>query len=304
MMKRLVSFLVVTVLCFAALFVQGASVLAVSSEATFFLSCTEGKVGDTVTVTVNITGDSGFTNATVYLHYNAEIVKFQKEGTGELVSANNGMFMVKDEPSLGYVKGGYIGLYPAVDAGTLFTYQFKVLKDKAAGFSLTFDECQGEDENGNMFDINYSTTTCVLNEEAGGAVDTTSSGKPNNSTKATTTPKNTTTKTGAQSQNGTSTATEPTTVTYPTDAHGITLAPHVVTEADGNAATNPDGEVVTMTTTTTTSVLSDATGEPTEVPSEATSNTVMPIVIGGVLLLVAGGVTAVMLIARKKKANH
>ncbi len=303
MMKCLSVLLAVVTLC-ASLLVMPAS--ATASQTTFSLSCTEGNVGDTVTVSVDISDDSGFTNATVYLHYNAEAVEFVKEGVGAVASDNNGMFMVNNLPAEGYVKGGYIALYPAMDAGTLFTYKFKVKAYKAAGFSLSFDECQGEDENGNIFDLNYTATTCVLNKDAGGADSTT---KPNNTTKAPTSSKPTTTKAGGGQAQTTTTATPAaptTTVTYPTDTNGITLAPWVVTETDGSAATEAGGEVITMATTTVATDVdaADATTTSTDVaPIVEKSNTVVYIVVAA-LLLVAGGVTAVMFVLRKKKNSN
>lgn len=308
MMKRLASLLITITLC-VALFAQGIPASAASGEATFFLSCTEGNVGDTVTVSVMITGDSGFTNATVYLHYNTAAVEFVKEGVGEVASSCNAMFIANNMPEQGYVKGGYIALYPAIDAGTLLTYKFKVIAYKAAGFSLSFDECQGEDDNGNAFDINYSTTTCVLNEAAGGNESTTAPTKVNNNTtKATTVAtKATTTKAGNQPQGSTAASAPTTTATYPTDAHGITLSPEVVTQADGNAVTEAGGAVVTIATTTSTAVstTTGSTDEQTSDPAvEQTNGWLVPVIVIGVLVLAAGGVTAVMLVMRKKKTEE
>ncbi len=297
-LKRLLSLCVATILV-VMMCLQGALVYAIADKVTFSLACTDGGVGDTFTVTVSVTPDSCFTNATVYLHYNTSAVEFVKEKTGEVASSGT-MFYASNKPDNGYVQGAFISAYPIEEGGELFVFTFKAIADKAAGFSLSFDECNGEDANGNLIDLNYSTTTCVFNEKAGG--DVTPTTVPKTTTKPTSSA-NTTTKAPV---NGTTTtvAAPTTTVTYPTDTNGITLAPNVVTEPNGNAATQPNGEVVTIQTTqTTTSVFADLT-QTTTVPTEQDeSGSFMWLIVLGVVVLAAGGVTVGMLLMRKKKQS-
>ncbi len=317
MLKRMISMalcavLLITLACGAV------SVEARADRVVFSLATTNGGVGDTITVTVSLSGDSYFTNTTMSLYYDPSVVQFSEERTGA-ISPGSAMFMVLDYPNDGFVKGAYVAAKPIKKAGALLEFDFVIVKETEMVFSLGFEECVGE-ENGEMFDVNYQAGTCVLNKGKGQPATTakplsttrvtavpTTANKPANTTKA---PVNTTV----------ATTTVP--VTYPTDAHGITLAPHVVTEADGNAATKNNGEVVTMATTTTTTpavptdegdpnttkagTLETGTGFPDWYDSaeDPEDNTwVIPVIVILIAVAIASGCAALVMIRKKKAAK-
>jgi len=321
MVKRVWSILLSVVLLLSAMGVM--TVGAKADKVDFSLATTNGGIGDTVTVTVSLSAESYFTNTTLSLFYDPSVVQFSEERTGK-ISPSSAMFMILDYPTDGFVKGAYVAAKPIKKAGVLLEFDFVIVKEQETIFSLGFEECVGEDENGVMFDVNYNAGSCVLNKGKGQAATT---AKPPVTTKVTVAPTSAnTTGPKATTTNKVPVTTQTTVpVTYPTDAHGITLAPHVVTESDGNAATRADGEVVTMVTTTTTAVQSDAPGGdpgsdiglPTEPDAETAlsgsdaydeseapegNKALVPIIVVLIAVAIATG-AAVFVMLRKKKAT-
>ncbi len=318
MIKRMVS----CALCVVCLVTLLGGVMAVSARASkvdFSLATTNGGIGDTVTVSVSLSADSYFTNTTMAIYYDPSVVQFSEERTGA-ISPASAMFMVLDYPSDGFVKGAYVSAHPIKKSGVLVEYDFVIVQETEMVFSIGFEECVGEDENGQMFDVDYNAGSCVLNRGKGKPA-TTAAPKPTTRVTEAPTPKTTrTTTTAASNANGGTTVTtntpvvtEPTApVTYPTDQNGITLAPHVVTEPNGNAATRDNGEVVTVATTAPTlpstedsAALPGDMTDPTDEqePSAPTekNNWLVPVIVVAVAVAIASGLAVVVM--RKKKAS-
>lgn len=238
---------------------------------TFTLSVSEGSVGDTVTVSVSVPEQSRLTNTMMYLHYNPDAVSYVADsiGAGSASPKSGTMFDAMDHKDKYYVKAAYITGNVVVKGGVLLTFDFEVLSAIPAAFSLSFDECQGEAEDGTMFDMKNASVGCVLNNDGnvsaptGEAVYTTTTVTPPTVTTVTdpmpsdapsTQPAVTTTMpTMIVTDEGNNKITIP--VVSETDAAGnVTTKPVVVvTNAQGTTVTvpvviitNPDGTVETL----------------------------------------------------------
>ncbi len=123
----------------------------------FSLVANDAAAGESVVVMVNISENSYFTNATMYLHYDPAVVSYVPDSAmGGAISPSTSMVMANDFPEKGYVKIAYVTIAGIQDGGELLTAEFTALSDEPAAFSLSFDECMGVDENGNEFSVNYS----------------------------------------------------------------------------------------------------------------------------------------------------
>lgn len=286
MTKRMISVLLAGMLLL--LLISGATVSARAQTTDFTLSVTEGKVGDTVTVSIHLSEQSYFTNSTFYLHYDPAVVAyvFESEDVGA-ISPKNTMFAVKDHANKGYIKGVYVTVNGISAGGVLMTIDFTVLSDEPAVFSLTFDECCGADENGAEFDVSYQTIGCVLNNRT----------TPDTSVTAPTIAAPTT------APNGDSHTTAPDgtiTTTLPADISGGSVPP-----ADATTTPNQNNEQGGSTTaqdetsTTTTRMLTPIDEDETDDPDPA-SDVGAIVAIVAVVILLAGGVTTIAVIAAKK----
>lgn len=276
----------------------GAAVSARAETVTFSLSVTEGQKGDTVTVSIDLSEQSYFTNATFYLHYDPAVVAYvwESEATGDASPRMNTMFAAVDHTDKSYVKGVYVTVNGIDEGGTLLTIDFDVLSDKPAVFSLTFDECCGADESNIEFDVNYKTVGCVLNNNtdpdtsvvAPTVVATTTASKTDSGNAATTAPADppvTTTPYGSDGPSGGDDG----------PAADATTVPQGESGDSADATTMPvQGGVDTTTTTLLGSLIDIEKQEP--VPS----NIGTIIVIAVACLVLAGGVTALAIIAAKK----
>lgn len=161
-MRRWISVLLCMVLLMTSL---GVMATARAETVEFGLSVTEGKKGDTVTLTIDITADSYFSNATMYVHYDPAVVEYVEDSAmgGEATPAMNTMYMGRNHEDQKYVKLVYATVSGIQKSGALLTMEFTVLKNDPAVFSLSFDECCGSDENMGDFDVEYVTFGCVLN---------------------------------------------------------------------------------------------------------------------------------------------
>lgn len=235
MHKRVLT-LFLGVIMLTAMLTQGLTVSARAAQVDFTLSATNGKVGDTITVSLDLSADSYFTNATFYLGYDTLAVEFVEEGVGSISPSMNTMFMAQDYSDRSYVKGVYVTVNGITKGGTLLTFDFKVIKNTPAVFSLSFDECIGVDENDHEFDLKYQIKGCVANND--GSVTLPSS---NSSALTTTKAGGTTTKTGNK------TATTKKANDQSTDSSNDTAQ---TTTGNGNATTavtNEAGNIITTT---------------------------------------------------------
>ena len=205
----------------------------------FTLSVTEGGAGDTVKVSISIPENSRFTNAMMYLHYNPEAVSYVEESieAGPASPKSGTMFEALAHTDKYFVKCAYITGGVVTKGGVLLTFDFNVLAAIPAAFSLSFDECQGEAEDGTMFEVKYTVVGCVLNNDGSLSNPT---GEPVYTT-APVTPAQTTTATASPAQ---TTTTMSTMVVTDEGNNAVTIPVVTSTDADGNVATIP---VVTVT---------------------------------------------------------
>ena len=264
----------------------------------YSLSVTDGGVGDTVTVSLSITENSRFTNALIYIHYDSSAVTYVADslGTGSASPKTGTMVDALDYPANNYVKSVYVTAGIVTKQGVLMTFDFDVISDKPAAFSISFEECQGEAEDGTMFDVKYAISGCVLNND--GSVSTPSAGPVVGQV--------TTTSTSQEATTAGTMVTMPTMVvvdqdnnlvdvpvtsttddkgnvqTYPvtvvTNAQGttVTLPVHIVTDSQGAVqtmipvaeSTNAQGENVTIPVM----VVTDNNGEVQTVPVATETN--------------------------------
>ncbi len=280
----------------------------------FTLSVTEGGVGDTVKVSISIPENSRFTNAMMYLHYNPEAVSYVEESieAGAASPKSGTMFEALAHTDKYFVKCAYITGGVVTKGGVLLNFDFEVLSAIPAAFSLSFDECQGEAEDGTMYDVKYEVVGCVLNNDGsvsnptGEPVYNTTALTPAQTTTATASPVDTTTTTMptmvvTDAQGATVTVpvvvvtdTQGSVATIPvaegTDAYGnnVTIPVAIVTDAQGNVqtvpvatATDAQGNIVTVPVTTSAT-------EPTE---PATDNSGLTV---GIVIVAIGAVVAVI----------
>ncbi len=201
---------------------------------TFTLSVTEGGVGDTVTVSLSLPENSRFTNAMIYLHYNPDAVSYVAEsiGSGPASPKSGTMFEAHDHKDKYFVKCAYITGGVVTKGGVLLTFDFEVLSDVPAAFSLSFDECQAEAEDGTMYEVKHQVVGCVLNND-GSVSDPT--GEPVYTT-TTLTPAQTTTATMDVSA---TTTTMPTMIVTDEGNNQITIPVVTSVDANGNVVTTP-----------------------------------------------------------------
>lgn len=304
MIKRLTAIL----LCVLMLLSAGSlTALARAETVEFGLSVTEGKTGDTVTLSIGLSEQSYFTNATLYVHYDPAVVSYvaDSEATGAASPKMNTMFAVVDHPDKEYVKGVYVTVNGITKSGVLMMLDFEVKSDDPAVFSLSFEECCGSDENIGDFDVEYVTFGCVLNNST----------VPDTSVTA---PVITPTTPSGGSEAGITTQYPIETLTTTTKAPGDDTDPEQgdsgeeTDEPAGDVTTAPNAENVNDTVTTVPSntdkdtVPTTTAGKSTDVLSEepAPSNVGTIVAIVVLVLALAGGITAFAVIAaRKAKEN-
>lgn len=262
--KWLCAILCVMMLASAVLTVSAAP----EDTTAFTLSVTEGAVGDTVTVSLSISENSRFANAMLYLHYDPDAVSYVEDSleAGSASPKSGTMFDVKDHKDKSFLKCAYITGGVVTKGGVLLSFDFEVLSDAPAMFSLSFDECQGETEDGTIFDVRYEITGCVLNNDGsvqvptGGPVVTTT-------TVTTTTALNETTTTANAAV--TTTTTLPTMVVTDEGNNKITIPVVTTTDASGNSATVPVAVVTDAKGTTVTVpvvIVTDTAGSVATIP--------------------------------------
>ncbi len=211
---------------------------APAESVTYTLTANDAEVGETVTVAVSISENSYFTNATIYLHYNADAMEYVSDELGAS-APKSAMYMSNNFADKGYVKMAYVAINGLKKGGELFVFTFKALSKDAAEFSMSFDECIGADDDNNEFDVNYTVVPCVVN----------SNGQ--------TVPTNTTTT--ASQTNATTAATHVTTSKTDDSAS----EEETTTVQSGETTTNADGTALTTkptagkSTTTTRKAVSD-----------------------------------------------
>ncbi len=251
MFKKMTAML--SVLLCVTMLMSAAVVSARIETVNFALSCTDGEVGETVTISLSIPADSYFTNATMHLHYDSTALSFIEEGVGS-ASARGAMFMVNDKPAENTLSAAYVTINGIKKGGVLLTFDFEVLKKTPVPVTLTFNECVGVDANDVEFDVKYTTEGCVVNND--GSLTAPPVSEP---TSAVTDVAPTNAPTTAPTAGGTTAAkpTVPGTTASPdetepgntTDAPQTedkpVLVPSTVTDAKGEAVTDAEGVVVT-----------------------------------------------------------
>ena len=268
MFKKMTAML--SVLLCVTMLMSAAVVSARIETVNFALSCTDGEVGETVTISLSIPADSYFTNATMHLHYDSTALSFIEEGVGS-ASARGAMFMVNDKPAENTLSAAYVTINGIKKGGVLLTFDFEVLKKTPVPVTLTFNECVGVDANDVEFDVKYTTEGCVVNndgsltappvsEPTSAVTDVAPTNAPTTAPTAggttaakPTVPGSTTAPDQTESGNTTDAPqTEPTAevdTDLPTDDPQIedkpVLVPSTVTDAKGEAVTDAEGVVVT-----------------------------------------------------------
>ncbi len=260
------------ILCVVMLASAVLSASAAPEDTTAFtLSVTEGTVGDTVTVSLSISENSRFANAMLYLHYDPDAVSYVEDSleAGSASPKSGTMFDAKDHKDESFVKCAYITGGVVTKGGVLLSFDFEVLSDAPAVFSLSFDECQGEAEDGTIFDVRYEITGCVLNNNGSAQVPT--GGPVVTTTTVTTTAVSETTvgDTGSTTTVGTTKSTMPTMVVTDEGNNKITIPVVTTTDANGNSATVPvvvvtDAQGATVTVPVV--VVTDTAGSVATIP--------------------------------------
>ncbi len=247
------------------------SVFAAPAESvTYTLTANDAKVGETVTVAVSISENSYFTNATIYLHYNADAMKYVSDELGAS-APKSAMYMSNNFADQGFVKMAYVAINGLTKGGELFVFTFEALSEEAAEFSMSFDECIGADDDNVEFDVNYTVVPCTVNSKGQTVpTKTTTTASQTNSTTATT---NVTTSKVDDS------ASDETTTTVQSG--------ETTTNADGTASTTKS--TVGKTTTTTKKTVSD--GKVEDHPKTGESS------LAVVMVMVAVAATAVVGVA-------
>jgi len=312
MLKRLASVLLCVTMLFAMSAVCANVSAARADSATFTISSTNAEVGEKVYVSVTLSADSYFTNATLYLHYNTTALKYVEDSFAPgYISPSSAMAMAADHADKGFVKAAYVSPRSIKKGGELLLFEFTVIKKIPAEFSLSFDECVGVDENNKDFDVKYSVVGSTTNADSAVVVPTTPTTKnpnvtttsPNISlpTNGETVPSDTTTTvsgdTTPSSSNGGQTAV---TTTTPISGEVITTVP------TGATTTARPTQVVIVTDaageTVGTSIVykDDAKGE-TEPVDDSSDSAMLWIVIAVGVVLVAVAIVAVVLFVLKKK---
>lgn len=305
MMKRLASLL----LCAAVLLVLSGACFVVSAApaetATFTVTSTNAEVGQKIYVSVTLSADSYFTNATMYLHYDKTAVKYVEDSfTTGYVTPNTAMAMAADHPDKGYVKAAYVSPKSIKKGGEMVLYEFTVLKKIPVTFSLSFDECVGVDENNKDFDVKYVVVNATSNADA--AV------TPIPTTTSVTTPTSVSTPSNdtAPSDNTTKTTvsggeTDATSLTAPRENVTTPSVQGSVTQVTTANITNRSTQIVTVTnavgeTVGTSVIYHDDQSEQTDTSSAPISDTVLiwVLVIVGVALVI---ITVIALVLYKKK---
>jgi len=153
--------LVLSVMLMLSMTVVGASAAGGDGQIVFTLSANDAAVGETVTLSVSVPENSYFTNAVMYLHYDADKLAYVEgsETTGE-AAPTGAWFMVADYPEEGFIKGAYVTVSGARKGGSLVEVSFTVLKEGITAFTLAFDECVGVDPDGEKFDVLYFIDPC------------------------------------------------------------------------------------------------------------------------------------------------
>ncbi len=300
-MKRWLSVLYSLILC--AVLCAASVCVSAASPVTFSLTTDKAtaNVGDTVTVSVNITENSYLANGTFYLHFNNAAVSYvaDSENAGP-AAGNSTMFAANGFHDEGYVKIAFVTGSSIKKSGALMTFDFRVLKKAAAAFSLTSDECVGCGADEIDFDIEYTSKGCVLNDDGSvttpivtpdvPVVVTTTSKKPATTTASKNTPA-TTTASMASATASQNVPTDRTTVT--TAIVGDTTA----ATADSSVTTASVQEEIEKTTTTASRFLT----EPEDPVDKEPNGLAVAIVIVVIAVVVAGGLTVAALVARKKR---
>jgi len=307
MFKKMTAML--SVLLCVTMLMSAAVVSARIETVNFALSCTDGEVGETVTISLSIPADSYFTNATMHLHYDSSALSFIEEGVGS-ASARGAMFMVNDKPAENTLSAAYVTINGIKKGGVLLTFDFEVLKKTPVPVTLTFNECVGVDANDVEFDVKYTTEGCVVNndgsltappvsEPTSAVTDVAPTNAPTTAPTAAkpTVPGSTTAPDETEPGNTTDAPqTEPTAevdTDLPTDDPQIedkpVLVPSTVTDAKGEAVTDTEGVVVT------TLVPSQ---EETEEPTDMTWLIVLAVCV------VAAMIAAAAVVFIKKKQSN
>ncbi len=161
-MKRFVCLALCMVMLFA-LSAQSLMVSAAEGDAmTFTLTADDVNVGETLKVSVSISADSYFTNATIFMHYNPAVVEYVTDYIGE-ASPKSAMYMSNNFIDEGYVKAAYVTTRGITAEGEFLVFEFKLLTEQEATFDMSFIECVGVDDNNREFDINYTVVPCTIN---------------------------------------------------------------------------------------------------------------------------------------------
>ncbi|MGN0171217.1 MAG: cohesin domain-containing protein [Acutalibacteraceae bacterium] len=275
-----------------------------TNPVTFSLTTTNGEVGDTITVSLNISPESYFTNATFYLYYDNDAVEYVSDDLGS-ASPRGAMYMSNNFVDRGFLKAVYVTVSGIKNGGQLVEFTFKVLKKTAAAFSLKMDECNGvEADDTTEFDLVYILEGCIANDDGSLERPSTVTSPATVTPPATTAPLHPSATTAAPSQGNATTPTNSNSEgTQAAPATSIVTVPVTVTEANGAPVTNAQGIVQTTfitssITVTTSQNQSTATGN---IQTQGTNRNIILWVCLALLVVAVAVAILLLLVARRKK---
>lgn len=156
-LKLVVSVFLAVSMIFAFCVVANAASASVVAKA----NKTNVSYGDTVTVTVSLSQNSGIAGVNFVLNYDSSKLQFQSVSNG---STAGNFSMGEANNSGSTIKGAYLNTNGAstTSTGSLATVKFKVISDSASSSSLTVS-ANGTNGNGDPVTISTSGTTVKIN---------------------------------------------------------------------------------------------------------------------------------------------
>ncbi len=280
--------------------------VAHTNPVAFSLTATNGEVGDTVTVSMNISPESYFTNATFYLYYDTDAMEYVSDDLGS-ASPRGAMYMSNNFVDKGFLKAVYVTVSGIKNGGELVVFTFKVLKKTPAAFSLKMDECAGvEADDTTEFDLVYVLEGCIANDDGTGESPVTVT-SPKTSVPANTSSVSSavTALTGLSGSTATAVGSDSSGADA-VPATTIVTVPVTVTDVNGIPVTNAEGIVQTtfITQNVTVTTTQNQSGEPENLDSQ-TQGVNQNVIWLCLAVLVAAAALAVAfwLSARRKKRS-
>ncbi len=156
-LKLIVSVFLAVSMIFAFCVVANAASASVVAKA----NKTNVSYGDTVTVTVSLSQNSGIAGVNFVLNYDSSKLQFQSVSNG---STAGNFSMGEANNSGSTIKGAYLNTNGAstTSTGSLATVKFKVISDSASSSSLTVS-ANGTNGNGDPVTVSTSGTTVKIN---------------------------------------------------------------------------------------------------------------------------------------------